>query len=743
MRYLVSLLLLFGCFGQSRASIGELVIFRDSTTSIDVSTIAWFFEDPDHTATVESFYGQNSGFETVQGNNFDFTTSRFWGTFVLDFGYYPRTFYVQIARPVTNKVHLYEVDWDWKVIREWKSGDDYSFSDRATLNRHNVFKIETDSGFQRRFVVMLESDGELLTVPIVLSTEEVFAQHTYHEQWLLGLYYGIFLFVILIYSFFYYVLKERSFLYYVIYVLGIALLQLSLDGYIFQYVFPNSPWWANHIVLLSAAFTGVFALLYSKTILKTAQNLPKINRVFQFFLILIGIVGVLSLFPGPTYTYNFPVINISTLLSILLVPITILISTRRGFKVDRFFTMAYVVLVASTTVFILRNLSVLPDNLFTEHSLKLGSALQVIFLSFSMANRYRLLQQEKEEAQAATLAQLEEKNRLQEGMNERLELQVKERTHEINEKKEQLAEQNKDILDSIRYAQRLQTAILPSDSTVKEILPDSFILYKPRDIVSGDFYWAANVTNSDESTLAVFAAADCTGHGVPGAFVSIMGANYLKLGQTAENVNTPAQALDFLNQGVNSTLNQRSDESTVRDGMDIAICALDYAKMRLHFAGAKNPVYIIRAGEFGEDELGLHKLADGITSELVTPTHKLIEIKGDKQPIGAFMGSGLQPFTDRSFELKEADTIYLFSDGYADQFGGMKGKKFMYKKFKELLLSIQGETLPRQNEILDKTIVDWMETVNTYGESHEQLDDILVMAVKVRARIENESEGMN
>ncbi|MBN4061894.1 SpoIIE family protein phosphatase, partial [Bacteroidales bacterium AH-315-I05] len=238
-------------------------------------------------------------------------------------------------------------------------------------------------------------------------------------------------------------------------------------------------------------------------------------------------------------------------------------------------------------------------------------------------------------------------------------------------------------------AKGIQDAILPPDEFIEEYLPDSFVLFKPKDVVSGDFYWMEK-----KDSKLFFAAVDCTGHGVPGAFVSMVGANGLHRCLKEHRLTEPAKILDKLTELVEETFRQR------KDGMDIALCALEMknGKGKLDYAGANNSLYFIRNGE-------LH------------------ETKPDKQPIGAY--DHRQSFTNHTTELQKDDTIYVFSDGYPDQFGGPKGKKFKYRKLRELLLSIQDKTMNEQKEILDHTIEDWM------GDEHEQIDDICIIGVRI------------
>lgn len=303
-----------------------------------------------------------------------------------------------------------------------------------------------------------------------------------------------------------------------------------------------------------------------------------------------------------------------------------------------------------------------------------------------------------------------------------LEQKVKERTAEIEHQKEEIEaqrdsleeqrnmlseananlahaykeieEQKRHIEDSIHYAKRIQTAILPPDEYVNRLLSDYFIFYMPKDIVSGDFYW---VDRKDGKVYV--AAVDCTGHGVPGAFMSIVGHDQLDYSVNVIGARTPADILNALNKGVTGTLRQSRVEVTVKDGMDIALCSIDFNKNELEYAGAFNPLYLFR-------------------------DHELTLFDADKFPVGAFIGDELQQFTNHSAKLKKGDMIFIFSDGYADQFGGPQHKKFMIKRFRELLTKIHSLPSAKQKEILETTFLEWKKDL-------QQVDDILVIGIKI------------
>jgi serine phosphatase RsbU (regulator of sigma subunit) len=267
---------------------------------------------------------------------------------------------------------------------------------------------------------------------------------------------------------------------------------------------------------------------------------------------------------------------------------------------------------------------------------------------------------------------------------------VKKLNTRIQSQKLMLEQKNTEITDSITYAKRIQAAILPPMASFKEKFPNAFILYKPKDIVAGDFYWMKTVGD-----IVLFAAADCTGHGVPGAMVSVVCSNALNESVKELQTGEPAQILEMTRTLIKESLSSEIDN--VNDGMDIALCAINYKKMVISFSGANNPLYILR------DE-------------------KLIELKGDKQPVGNHYKEKV--FTEHKFNLEKGDTLYTFTDGYADQFGGPKGKKFMYKKFKDLLIKISTQPIEYQQEVLNQTFEDWKGDL-------EQIDDVCVIGVKV------------
>jgi len=255
---------------------------------------------------------------------------------------------------------------------------------------------------------------------------------------------------------------------------------------------------------------------------------------------------------------------------------------------------------------------------------------------------------------------------------------------------EEIEEKNKDILDSITYAKRLQDAILPPLSIIKQYLPDFFLLFKPKDIVAGDFYWMERAGNN-----ILVAAADCTGHGVPGALVSVVCSNALNRTVKEFNIIEPGKILDKVRELVLETFEK--SESNVQDGMDISLCCINTKTNEVQWSGAYNSLWYINNG-------------------------KIHEVAADKQPIGKC--DKPVPFNTHNLNLQKGDTLYLFTDGYADQFGGPNGKKFKYKQMEELLLTNAAKSMDEQKNALDRALEVWKGDL-------EQVDDILVLGIKV------------
>ncbi|NOS91055.1 MAG: SpoIIE family protein phosphatase, partial [Cyclobacteriaceae bacterium] len=270
-------------------------------------------------------------------------------------------------------------------------------------------------------------------------------------------------------------------------------------------------------------------------------------------------------------------------------------------------------------------------------------------------------------------------------------------SHDITERKEielEIQNKNKKINDSINYAKRIQNAILPNTRLINKALPDSFILYKPRDVVSGDFPWFVQIKND-----IFIAAVDCTGHGVPGALLSLIGYFLLNDIVRSRKITEPGKILDLLDEGVTQTLRQDQEDSATKDGMDIALCRINTETKTVEYAGAHRPLYFMKGGVMDE-------------------------VKGNKFPIGGGIYKNQTNFTTTRLELGKGDSFYFSSDGFPDQFGGPEVRKFGPKKTREIIDRVHTKSMKDAAEVFDN---EW----ETWKGEHKQTDDVLLIGIKL------------
>ena len=343
--------------------------------------------------------------------------------------------------------------------------------------------------------------------------------------------------------------------------------------------------------------------------------------------------------------------------------------------------------------------------------------LLIIFLAFAIYKGYKtknkaniLLFEQKQE--------IEEKNEELKQQQEEI-LTQRDNLELLNEK---ISAKNNEMTDSIHYAKNIQLAVLPKKEFLNTILNEYFIFFKPKDIVSGDFYWVAKRNN-----VILIAAVDCTGHGVPGAFMSMLGISFLNEIISRENINTASQVLDELRSYIVKSLQQSGVSGEQKDGMDMAFCVINTNPTSVHdtsdvfynleFAGANNPLYIIP-----DKNKDYNYLFNQPNVKLFENEIKGFEIKPDKMPIAIY--ERMIPFTNYKVKIRKGDSIYLFSDGYVDQFGGPKKRKFLTKNFKTLLCNISDKSMIEQKQIISKAHYEWKGSL-------DQVDDILVIGLKL------------
>ncbi|MBL4716308.1 MAG: SpoIIE family protein phosphatase [Bacteroidia bacterium] len=601
-----------------------------------------------------------------------------------------------------------------KIIKLTREGNEVPFYERSNHYEKLTYNIQLDPDEAKAVYIKASSEFPLL-FNLTLKSPHFFIGKITQLQFLLGIYYGVAL-VLFIYSIFNFIgLKNRNYLLYGLYILCVALMLFSIDGKTARYLLYDSPIGVYRFMDFVLTCSGFFGIYYTQSFLNTKKFLPKLNKILQAFRYLLFInMFVGQLLPLDHATFINRLIPLPT---VFLVITSGILSVRTGYKPARIFLIAFAFFGVGATITDLAFELVLPANVWTLHAIHIGSGLEAILLMFGLVQQVRLLKKEKAEAQEKMIIQLQENEKLKDKVNRELEQKVQERTKEINEKKEELAQKNKDIVDSINYAQKIQEAILPEKDDLYKEIKQSFILYAPKDIVSGDFYWF----NKNRDKSISIAACDCTGHGVPGAFMSMIGNDLLNQIIKEKGVVNPAEVLNSLDDGIRESLKQQKEDAKSKDGMDLALINVNFDSKEVQYAGAHNSLYLIRDSSnentFNGENIKVYENEE-------YPGHQLIEIRANRVGIGGGLSADKIEFTNNGISYIEGDTFYLFSDGYSDQFGGPKDKKYTSRRFKDFLLKVQSNSMQEQEQLLETEIKNWRGDV-------EQVDDILVIGVRV------------
>jgi two-component system, sensor histidine kinase LadS len=662
-------------FGLQAAWADHQIKLNSDTENFIVGFDAFVLEDPTGTLTFEDICkDENQKAFTLAGKsslNFGFSNSSFWVKFtVKNVDPLINDYFLEIGFPTLDSIAFYNHDaaGQWRV--EY-AGDHYPFHQRAFKYRNFLFRLNQPDTLSRDYYINLRTQSAT-HLPLNISRLHHFTQKKLVAEIVYGFFYGIML-IMMLYNFFIYLsLHDRKYLYYVLTTFCSTVFFASVNGHAFQYIWPEYVWWANMVVPVSMGCLALASAIFSKSFLETRRYFPIGTHILN----LIALSGVGIIIASFLFPYGTVVRVAASILALdaVCIFVSAIFSFINGNQAAKYFVLAWTVYLAGALLIILRNFGFLPFNFITSHSVEIGSVLEILLLSFALSDKYRLMRQEKEQAQALALA-------YQQKANLELEEKVKERTNALKR-------QNEEIESSIKYAKTIQDVVLPEPEKLNKLLPHSFIFYKPKNIVSGDFYWLVEKTDK-----IIILAADCTGHGVPGAFMAILGNTLLNEIVNLRNITAPDLILRELHISVRNTLKQAYNGN--RDGMDVAVCVLHKDKNLLEFSGAKSHLVYIQNG-------------------------KPDIIKGDKISIGGEQMEADRNFTLHSLPVVENNAFYLFSDGFQDQFGGPKGRKFMLQRLKDLLFSIYQLPFAKQKNLLKEELLKW-------SKGHDQVDDILVI----------------
>ncbi len=590
------------------------------------------------------------------------------------------------------------IEEDSFTVIEVKTGQFLPFTARDVQTTDPIMHIVVPANESRTVYLRIDQTADsfdwFADLDSYLIESSAWMRDSSDRNWQYGIFFGVLFFIVLYNLIFYFTLRDKSYLMYVFFMAFISLVWVNANNYTFRYLFPeslNARLITININYFAMCVISVFYLLFTMHYLRTKEILPRWHRALKVMLviaILLFVLGVVVYLVWGTQI-GFLSITMTTLLFIF-------ISIATAFNaLQKKYTPAWYFIIGNGVMFVMLFLQMthlLPSDVVFGYItlVQVGSLVQVSMFSLGLAKRISVIRDDREKAQEESIEQLKVNEELKTKVNRELEQKVSERTAELSEQKKIVEEKNKDITDSITYAKRLQKAILPSEEIWKTALKDSFIFYLPKDIVAGDFYWLEKRDN-----VVFVAAADCTGHGVPGAMVSVVCSNAMNRAYKEFGIDDPGKLLDKVRELVLDTFSKSSDQ--VKDGMDISLARIDLNTREVAWAGANNPLWYV---------------SNGIVNE----------IKGNKQPIG--ISDSPVPFTTHQVNLKAGDLIYLFTDGYADQFGGPRGKKFKYKPLQELLLAIAEKPMSAQHQILHSTLTGWRGSL-------EQIDDVCIVGIRV------------
>ncbi|MDX2430103.1 MAG: 7TM diverse intracellular signaling domain-containing protein [Bacteroides sp.] len=543
--------------------------------------------------------------------------------------------------------------------------------------------------------VTLSEESVLSDLTFTFSTHTSVNKKDRSKRLIYGIFVGIMMIMVLYHIPMFVQGRESSYLFYILYILAFLVFFINKEGYIYELTprFTSAPttFFLMEIFLL-------FFLLFGRSYLNTKHTLQSWDTILllavwftvgglilSFMILLLQGMGV-----------NVPVfiqlgglaINIVSVIgSLFLAIVPAMILTRENYQPARYFLFANLFLILGVAV----NFA-LGDYSLGKHGLELGVTLQILTFSIGLSERINLLKKSKEVAQRRIIDQLRENAGLKDKVNRELEDKVRERTREIQTQKEHIEKQNKEIKYSFDYAKKIQNTVLPRNEVFENLFAEHFIFFKPRDIVSGDFYWI-----SQSGSRIVLTAADCTGHGVPGSLMSMLGITMLHEIVNEKNVMHSEEILNQLRLSIARTLKQEGKIGEQKDGIDMALMIYDTANRTLEFSGANNPLYIIRNGE-------------------------MLEYKGNNMPVAYY--EKMSDFTRYTIEMKQGDRVYMFTDGFPDQFGGPQGKKFKYRPFKDLLLEVSERPMEEQHRILSLIFDEWKGDLS-------QIDDVLVIGLRL------------
>lgn len=693
------------------------IIINSKNDLLNIGTQVYLLEDKENKLTIEDIqktaYQQLFKKSEQEIPNFNTTASKIWVKFTVA-NPIEDEIYLELAEALAWYIDFYRPNSEGKPVLSTQTGMLRPMQSREVATNFFLFKLSKNSKAQT-YYFSIQSEFPL-TIPLRIGTTTKLLEYRYPYTLFFGMFSGLLLVMFAYNLFIYFSVRDKIYLFYCGYLFsGVFILNFISGNYGYQWnVMSYFPTYLITFSMLGAAFNVPFLLKILHTEKKQA-----------FFKIMLGVfsvylfIGIHNLFTGH-YFLTVDIFQLCSLLTHFYVFFYSIFQYLKGNKMAIFVATGFSFYSFGVIIFILQNFGVLPTNFFTHNSVVLGASIEVLMFSLALADRINTMRKEKEESQIALLHQTQANEKLIREQNAILEQMVREKTldlqnaydeiqvtnEELHQSQEEILSQRdivihkNEILEAYRHkisqsiasALLIQKALLPTQDKLDSLLKEYFILYRPKDIVSGDFYWANQIGNHKFLIVA-----DCTGHGVSGAFMTMIGSSLLDRIINMSAIYEPHLILETLHQQIQTVLQQEKTGNT--DGMDIIIVKWEEKEQHnlLDFAAAKRPLY-------------------------TTSENKITKIAGSKKMIGG-LNINNQDFLTVNLVLPRNTIIYLSTDGYADQ-NNKDRQRFSENRFAEILSHIQEENLPRQKEFLEQILDDHIADT-------EQRDDILIMGVRL------------
>ncbi len=665
--------------------------------------------------------------------NFQFSRSWYWIKVSLEKKISTNDLLLNIDNAKIEFINLYFLDdnGQWQCI---KNGYDVDTKDKFKQHHFQILPLYFAQN-KNIATFYLQTQANAQAIPINIITEPQFERELINRNLIYGLYYGILFFIFLNNLVFGILTLTTNYLIYCSVIICYVINSTLISGYGKLYASDEQLFTLFYVNSLIAF---VLMSFYAKNYLNIANKhwTGKLRIILLIF-------NTIAAFGSFSITPFGVMIAMQIIAGTNLIGFTVL-----GFgslQREKQFAFYYLLAFFSFTVFVLLEFVYINTGdcpYFYISHFEWGLLCEVIVLAFALNRKFefeqKALQIANQKAQAENLQLIQDQNILLEKKVASRTLVIEQRNQELLSQEEEIRQnmeelmaaqeqlnaqheiliiKDKNISDSIEYAKRIQNALLPRFVDIQDVFPDSFVLFRPKDVISGDFYWFANKEN-----LQIIIAADCTGHGVPGAFMSMLGSSLLSNIIDDKEIHEPNKILDLLHSGVEEMLNQRKEDSENRDGMDAAICVVNSGENRIEFAGANNSMYVLSQEPLNFIEVGQGKQIMCIE----TDNWKFTELKADRKSIGGrVIREDDLYYSVQKFQFDQEFRIYLASDGFGDQIGGKKRQKLLSRSLKELLIANHHKPYKEQELFLNDFFEDWM------SDFKKQLDDVMVLGIKI------------